>query len=492
MMQFLSYCQPMRWTRHIWKELRQVRTMALTVTLTQLGIQAIIVFVESWLRPASSKPSDLLVAVPLCALLTPIFLSVGCVGVMIGQERQSGTWNWHSSLPVSWIESLLGKLIACVFTTAVSVGFLLLIPYFFLPADRPAINETSANAWLFIATIFLEFLAIGSLCCLIFRETLTALVVAGFMLATVQGLLFILLSEVERNDAPRVVILGTGFILGGVSLLMIAYRKRWYATELVPARWNPFSYVSAAQLPQFTSSSRRPFGSEWSMLIMHSLRTSLGLRSALFIGGLAVCIVWSSPKDSAFAFVSLVAIGLMGLSTFEGDRTQNRFLFWADRGVNPRAMIVSRLVSTSLWAVIFVGLNFAICRSIAQFPGSVLDASYGWSYVALLASIFLLSALMSMVFPRPIFATIVSTGLIVGGIMIFEAKRSILEVPPVTGIHALIILAPGPVMLLCAILLLARRWLVQNDSMVTFLAASTAIIVVLLPSLIYFTALCPR
>ncbi len=92
----------------LWKEFRQIMpTVALLVVAT-IVLQGLV----AWFHVRSNQPS--FPQIFFLASLTPIFAAVVSTAVAIGSERQTGTWNWNSSLPISWKTALSTKFLAAL------------------------------------------------------------------------------------------------------------------------------------------------------------------------------------------------------------------------------------------------------------------------------------------------------------------------------------------------------------------------------------------
>ena len=94
------------WFHLLWKDFRQVRMLIVGVAIVEACMQLMMGTFES-MWPAEMALFSLN-AINI-ALATPTLLAIGCSGVLIGQERQTGSWTWSSSLPVSWRQSLASK-----------------------------------------------------------------------------------------------------------------------------------------------------------------------------------------------------------------------------------------------------------------------------------------------------------------------------------------------------------------------------------------------
>jgi hypothetical protein len=108
---------------NLWKDARQILTVILAVigavTLIQLTFLAARFLVDGPMTWNSLIETTLTLA-GVGSLLTII----GSAAMMIGYERQTGTWVWASSLPASWAQTAASKLIVS-FASSILVGLAL-------------------------------------------------------------------------------------------------------------------------------------------------------------------------------------------------------------------------------------------------------------------------------------------------------------------------------------------------------------------------------
>src|SRR5690606_16709912 len=126
---------------------------------------------------------------PAIACIAPILFAIGAGGMLVGHERQSGSWEWSSSLPSSWRSALTSKLIVATAGAIVTGAVLAVIPGVLLLTGRLVVDNTSLVLALvsgMTIVLVLEVIAYCFLASLLMRETLTALVIAGLGLCIAQ------------------------------------------------------------------------------------------------------------------------------------------------------------------------------------------------------------------------------------------------------------------------------------------------------------------
>ncbi len=126
------------WSHMLWKEFRQIMpTVALLVVAT-IVLQGLV----AWFHVRSNQPS--FPQIFFLASLTPIFAAVVSTAVAIGSERQTGTWNWNSSLPISWKTALSTKFLAALAAMGLSAlaAFAFTWPFWTMPVASNAITKS--------------------------------------------------------------------------------------------------------------------------------------------------------------------------------------------------------------------------------------------------------------------------------------------------------------------------------------------------------------
>ncbi len=479
--------RPSVWYSLLWKDFQQVKSSLLAVLVGLLSVQ--LVFLAIALSSSDYRlRNGLLEGLAFVPCLAPILLAVGCSGMLIGQERQSGTWGWASSLPVSWRRALVSKLCITLFATA-TVALLLCIAPLVLVLMRMLVIE---NLWqvvgyttLITFIIMVEVVVYFYLASLLIRETLTALVCAVLAI-TVGQLLILFLSlllglspsflertGLRRESAVWLANWGwtTGVIVAGSVAMVWAYRSRWKRDEM-GLRW--FSKAAAsAELPRASnfSYSSNAAPSQWQMLVRQALNSSWPMRLVVFL--LPLLFAWTG--GGALNVIVPVVIGFMGLSAFEGDQSQQRIRFLADRGVDPMKLITSRLLVTGLWSV---GTIVVLLALVALDPHPEMRPSgevYIGNLLGAAACTFLLGALAAMCFKKPVIAATVALVTAITAIWIGLALITVLLADQYGRLEYVqpylersfgyfwIAAIPTALVLVVAIFSLAKHWVVRQE-----------------------------
>jgi hypothetical protein len=403
--------------------------------------------------------------------------------MLIGQERQSGTWGWSSSLPVSWRSALLSKLCITAVGTLGVTALLCITPLALVLTEKLVIFnlwQVVGYASLVTSIIVLEVVVYFSLASLLIRETLTALVIAGLGLTVGQMLLLgvsltiglnpdLLISTGLSREFSTGLASGlwtTVVLLVGSVWLVNAFRQRWMR-DVSGLGWFTANATTAAlpRATRFVYSGETP-PSEWWMLVRHAVANSWPLRLAIFL--LPLVFVWLE-KQSLYV-IAPFAIGLMGVTAFEGDQTQQRIRFLSDRGVSPFKLISSRLLVAGLWSVLTLAVAFALPGN-SQVDGELqIEFLLGVSLCT-----FLLGALCAICFRKPLIAA--GVGMVTAIAAIWSGSAVSLAFVlhahdrwdvvhtywDTTSSYLWIVTLPASLVFGVAIFCLAKPWLVRLD-----------------------------
>ncbi len=466
--------KPSVWGALLWKDFQQVRQTFMAVLAGVFCVQFILLISGVILQIPENRMA-LFGGTVTMACVAPILLALGCSGMLIGQERQSGTWAWSSSLPVSWFQALSSKLMVSVVGSLVASIPLMIIPIGLMTTRQLETGASSVAAtyvsWLTLV-IFLEVVVFCFLSAALFRETLTALVVAGIGLAVVQIYVGNALSEPSRQVASNggaaflYAIFVSGMLLAGFLLMTIAFRWRWgIGQQSAIAFWRSSNAIQVPFRVNFQyASGNAP--SEWWMHLRHSMSNSFWLRMVVLIG-LYFLTLLVIPRELNFIAL-LLAMGILGITAFEGDQTLNRFRFLADRGVNPWKLTFCRIAHVSILASVACAA-FALC--VGRFQGGSAISREIESALWLSPLAFLIGVFSSLCFRKSIMAMMAALVIcfvgFVASVLAIELVQfdhySILELKVDFAGTVMYCTPISSLMLLAAVFAFARRWLVLDE-----------------------------
>jgi hypothetical protein len=394
---------------NLWKDFRQIWTVILAViggvTLIQLTCLAVRFLVDGPMTWSSLIETTLILA-GVGSLLT----IVGSAAMMIGHERQTGTWGWASSLPASWAQTLASKLIVS-FASSVLTGVALccipLIVYVLRRSDIP-FSLTISNYFLITsAAILLQTWAFFFLATLFFKDTMTGMVCAGIVGVLVQMFIgFGMIEYQATND--QLILVQASVSLFAFQSMIGAYRWRWRLgqhSEFSLRREN-LSYVVPAKCVYVVSQP-----SEWRMLLSLSAQNMFVFRVLLAVSS-TLFLAWLSSLDiNTTGFVIAVMSLGFGLTAFMGDQANGRFRFLADRGVHLIAMVTSRLAVPCCWLLwclviaVFLNAVLGFFRPIGvptYWNSLSVELFFVWCIIT--CCCFSVGALASLCFRQPIIA----------------------------------------------------------------------------------------
>ena len=474
MMELAHRSSPSLWTALLWKDFQQMKQTVLAVSVGLFCIQVMLVLIGFATGSPENKHTAFAGATQL-ACVAPILIALGCAGLLIGQERQTGTWAWSSSLPVSWKQSLGSKLIVSILCSLVVLIPASIVPlWLHLSGYLIEANALSVASLGMTLMILLETIVVCFFATLMIKETLNALVVAGAAMIAIEFGIWLSIHSMQDSGFRLTHYDGDLFlfstaawfikaVLFGVLLMPMAFRWRWGVGQqaVLSVTANTRSMPVASYASYRIQTGRAP--SEWHMMLRHSLANSFWLRiiTALATVALALTAPWE-----LLPMILYSSFYVFGISAFEGDQTLSRIRFLADRGVRPWKLVTSRLITAAILPVLVV--VFAFCLLIASGgPGPLRNTIFSIATIP-----FLVGAFASMCFRK----TIVATTL--GVVMQAIGFASFVLVVEWVRYHAdraadsdrafyMLVLSMLPVAsaaLLAAVFVLSNRWIVKGDA----------------------------
>ena len=459
----------------LWKDYRQLRP-ALIGCWAILAVILLLNCVRQLLaqdREMSFPDAIMLV------LAAPTLAAMAASGILIGHERQTRTWNWSSSLPISWTSSLISKFIIWLVGSGLMVStlyllFLLLLQLCRMQGMTRGLSPDWLSPQMVVTTVFFVPLIVYicfSLAALLWNDTLTAFVGA----AIVVSVLFVITSDVLPRFLLHTGTLGPadmlvqllGIVLGFVVLVFVAgifmvraYRWRWTTGQLASVGWArrvaaPVSSFQRRLLWQNAVwSGAAP--SEFRMLLTHSLSMSLWMRLMILAGTLALAIYAGGGPDAALG-VTIFGAAIMGVTVFAGDQSQAAYKFLADRGVNWWQLLLARALPAFVLAITPV-----VC--VVLLTARSLEPSTALALIVSGMGAFLLGLFCSLSTRLPLLSLTLAVGAVIAALLAWTSVLSFYyslnsRIPPTAVV--LMFLAEASV-LITATTLLLRRWLVYD------------------------------
>lgn len=473
------------WRALLWKDFQQVKSALLLMSFGILAFQLLTLF--AWkLSPQTRFENPIYVQFAYCCV-APVLSIMACVGLLIGQERQTGGWAWSSSLPQSWRQALASK--ACV---AFGASLLTLIPVAISPVllwywrnpNHPL--DSSGLTWIpaFVLLMMFELSVFLTVAVLIFRDSLTGLIVGGFWTAISQVTVSTVLFWKQSGRQPDgttwnyqevgLFIFQEGILLLlGTAALLWLFRWRWsygQSTDISLRRRRAISTLLIYPQASRALSQRAAPRSEFLMLVVHSLRSSLYLRLTIILSVIVCC--WLCIRSRNFAarelisfFIAVVGLALLGVTTFSDDHNTQRYRFLADRGVSTRRFVTARLLP----GIVILALVIVI-GAVCDYLGYVQlwnGLAVGITLLTALTSFYIVGALCSLCFNRVIFS-LVATFLTIFGVVNFvsfvqESNFGHTDINPGWYLIGVVCVAPLSILLAVAsIYWLARKLMIHD------------------------------
>lgn len=366
------------WFHLIWKEARQVLPLILALTCFALFVLGI----NYWIELSGTSTIEMRNYV---ALVLPWFAILTGIGVLIGQERSSGFWQWSSSVPIPWFPSLVIKL---TLTSLLAVGLLALVAAIEWAVGKGIVMEKiaivkSQNAELLFFAI--HGLLVISLTVLMGRNLIVSMLVGIFFSVVIfGGLMFLVMkfsdpSKVSTYPLTVMMLVHSTAVVIELIVLSFVYRWRWYQGQFstwgMPlARFWPASATKS--LVQGWGYDLQSTPNLWVALGWQAARSQVGLRIAAVVLPFVLLIyrrgfygVWLLNSFEGLLMMCGVSGTLLGLSAFQGEQSRQQYRFLADRGISPKSIFWSHILPPLMICILIGGTFEAIRFSVAPTIG---------------------------------------------------------------------------------------------------------------------------
>jgi hypothetical protein len=403
----------------IWKEFRQLLPlvyMLVGVTLTLLVMGGLI----SPFVPGAYVSSATIL------LTMPAFFAAGAGAILIGQERESETMQWVSTLPVTATQTFFTKLLVAAIGLAamwtVAAPVLLLSNVMHSQFSRSVFPDPfirSLAVWI-VHSIYLMFCGIYSSwrCKNVFSGLMLSLALAciPYILGIISADIYAAFTRGYATDSVRLAFSGMWSIVGIVAMTLLALRaaKRVLAPSNPPTislsasqQASPSLNVQLDQYcpPKADGPPPRPFQFSISALIWQKAkhnRGKLALLGLLVFAGVGSFPLNSAPVAGRFlpgmlmfnSVIGLLAVSWLGVVAFIGDGSSPAMRFLADRGVSPtRAWWGRHLIAFAIMASSIL-IYILVQRLVAA--GALRTGDLGASSIPMLSAITILGILLAV------------------------------------------------------------------------------------------------
>jgi hypothetical protein len=422
----------MLWFHLIWKDARQVLPLILALTCFVLFVLGI----SYWIELSGTSTIEMR---NMVALVLPWFAILTGIGVLIGQERSSGFWQWSSSVPIPWFPSLVIKL---TLTSLLAVGLLALVAAIEwavgkgIVMEKIAIDESQNAELLFFA---IHGLSVISIAVLLGRNLIASMLVGIFFSVVIfGGLMYVVMNFSHQSTVSpyltALMLIHSTAVVIELIVLSFVYRWRWYhgqfSTLGMPlARVWPAS--AAGSLVQGWGYDLQSTPNPWFALVWQATRSQMGLRIAAVVLPFATLVylrwyvgVFVTNSFEGLLFACAVSGTLLGLSAFQGEQSRQQYRFLADRGISPKSIFWSHILPPLMICILIGGTFEAIRFSVAPTIGpndqinSALPADISPSLGSLLTSLagFGLGQIVMLCIPSLTIAVAVSVLVLISAI----------------------------------------------------------------------------
>jgi hypothetical protein len=484
--------------RLMWKEYRLQRAFWIAMT-----VLALILMFSVW--EFIDQPRDRAQQCILIAFGIPVLYGLGCASTTFAGEHDAETYEFQRSLPITAMNVFWSKITQAVSSTAAMCVFLFMLSVAISGGGGLDARETMLPAAYGLASICL-FMSWGTFFSLLMKRPLLAAVLAVSCASLTLSLLVNSFADRTQLDFTTTLIIAV--VALAIALVDYWLGRSWFIEK---ARWAlrtkdaaVSTRAEAEALADYLSAPKR-----WNMILrlgwQHWRQSAwMLIVVAVMPLPLAFCafVIWQHTRPGRYEFLvnqpdwqvnvvlcSVLALAmppLLGTFTFLGDQRRRNYRFFAERGIGPRTVWLSRM-----WPWLVIGPCVLALLTVLFIP---IFYSWRWeiqSWLALpeispnlwlLLSYFVLSVcagqLCSMFFRSGLLAGLF--GLVLGGVVGFWAALMWLW-----DINWMWSIAPIPVALILATWLRAPDWLLDRNRPRAWL---WPVMVLVVPAIILLTA----
>ncbi|HUY33834.1 MAG TPA: hypothetical protein VMV69_13880 [Pirellulales bacterium] len=347
--------------RLVWKEYRVMRGFWLA-----LAAFAGMSFLGVWCF--AERPDGLILGMWKIAAVVPALYALGCGATLFAIEREEETYDFLRTLPCTSAQVFIGKLAVALVSTLALVALLVFVAASAAAwqAPRDGLDELAAM-W---GVGLVEALVWGAFFSLLTRRPMQATVLAAATIViAVQTVINLNMANPATYAAVRWWRLGVAAVvllcdvwLGLRWLDGGPYRAHrlvdWAGTAAV--NWRR-SWAGAART--IATQRRRASPTGWwtgfGRLCWHEARQARTL--GLILAGATAAVTLVPRSDPGTILLAVLPLALMGGCVFLADQERERFRFFAERGISPRTVWLSRQI---VWLAILLLATFLLLALI--------------------------------------------------------------------------------------------------------------------------------
>ncbi|MCM2370094.1 ABC transporter permease [Aporhodopirellula aestuarii] len=352
-----------------------------------VGMIAATGLVLMFVSRASTEEQEFWGSFHLIAMAIPLLYATGAGAVMVGQERETGTMEFLSALPIAPAKinntklfvSAIGLLALWIFVVAVTV--------FFARADTSrlaagGILETASSSqprWMLWTVHSVYVLLIGFYAAWRIRNVLLSVLATGVLATLPIALGFLYVPFVPTGVHEESVINAYTTLVSAVACVVAWWMMRRQARVML-------SVVNAPAFDNRRSQKKNldlgegpcDFGSSFDAALWQysNFRWSLAVLIASFVLGLVVTMLISGVSRGngglfGFALFLVCSIALatswLGVSVFQHDGSSQGLRFFADRGFAPRRVFFYRHAGPATRVVVLLLIYTMVAVLLQKF-----------------------------------------------------------------------------------------------------------------------------
>ncbi len=376
--------------RHLlWKDGMTIKPLIQAILIGIVAIFFVLALMLAWLEPGDEASMYVSIWV-----LMPNLLALGAPALLVGGEEESGTLSWLRTLPVSWQKVADAKFVVALGAVAIawlaSSLCLSFVMVSLAPRSTPyADSMLSISGVCFLMFFSLLLLLCGFITAYLFRSPVTGLIAVVPLI----GVISFLSTEVGRwiltgdmrykGDIPPLGLSNYLFAaMAGSALLIVAWilqRGLAYRRLTSPganainqliepesaSAYRPPALVGASRPTQFAAllwQQLRQMG--WFAIALTLIVAFFAVQQFSEFNTYKFGSIEYRVQDNQFLrflndlaplFIAIGASWLGGLA-FYGDNVRRRCVFFADRGISPTRIWLTRVLIPILCCVVLVGL----------------------------------------------------------------------------------------------------------------------------------------
>ncbi|HVC99154.1 MAG TPA: hypothetical protein VND64_36155 [Pirellulales bacterium] len=325
--------------RLVWKEYRVMRGFWLA-----LAAFAGMCFLGVWCF--AERTEGLILGMWSVAALVPALYALGCGATLFAVEREEETYEFLRTLPCTSAQVFIGKLALALASTLALIALLVFVAASGAgwQSPREGLIEELAVVW---GVGMVEALVWGTFYSLLTRRPLQAAVLAAATAISVPSVIGLNVLDHGQFAAVarwRLCVAAAVFLVDvwlGVRWLRAPSRRRRRFAQWTGAVTRWWSVRAARAVAAKRRRLREPgWLTSFGRLVWHEGRQARAL--GLTLAGAAAVLIFAPRSDPDMFALALLPLALMGGCVFQADQRGENFRFFAERGISPRTVWLSR------------------------------------------------------------------------------------------------------------------------------------------------------